>query len=94
MNILNIIDFGDKKVFDNADIYTCIITCTKAQQNTIKYIKPTINNTLIAVKGCIATLNDKIFIHNNRLYNEPCWKYIYKISKDIIQWCIYPYDSK
>jgi len=35
--------------------------------------------------------NIKIFIHPNKLYDEPCWKKIYKVSKNKINWIIYPY---
>ena len=54
--------------------------------------KNTLNNIINAKNG-IATLRDKIFIHQNKLYEEPCWKKIYKVSKNKINWIIYPYTS-
>lgn len=41
----------------------------------------------------IATLRDKIFIHKTRLFLEPCWKEIFKVSKNRINWIIYPYNE-
>lgn len=41
----------------------------------------------------IATLRDKIFIHKEKLFDEPCWKQIFKVSKNKKLWIIYPYDS-
>ena len=45
INILSLTDFGDKKVFDNVDVYTCIITCTKKQSLLKNNIKITMPNT-------------------------------------------------
>ena len=43
------------------------------------------------IKNGIATLRDKIFIHENKLYDEPCWKIITNGIKDM--WCIFPYNT-
>lgn len=43
------------------------------------------------MKGGIATLRDKIYIHEKKLYNEPCWK---KATNSMGQlWIIFPYHE-
>ncbi len=39
----------------------------------------------------IATLRDRIFIHDKKIYNEDCWREIFVSTK--IKYCIYPYDE-
>ena len=41
----------------------------------------------------VATLRDKVFIHKEKLFDEPCWKQIFKVSKNKKLWIIYPYNS-
>lgn len=41
----------------------------------------------------IATLRDKIFIHKNKLFDEPCWREIFKVSKNEFNWIIFPYNN-
>ena len=97
--ISEIIDFGSKKVFNGISVY-CTITVFK------KYSKSyTINgksveihtkkglNKLCNIKYGIATLRDNIYIHDKKLFDEPCWKQIYKVSKNIIRYIIYPYED-
>jgi len=48
----------------------------------------------IEISNGVATLRDKIFIHKNKLYDEPCWRKIYKVSRNITNWIICPYDNK
>ena len=43
------------------------------------------------IKNGIATLRDKIYIHKDKKYNEPCWKPLTTGDKDI--WCIFPYTT-
>ena len=43
------------------------------------------------IKNGIATLRDKIFIHEKKLFDEPCWKQI--INGSHIKYTIYPYDN-
>lgn len=43
------------------------------------------------IKNGIATLRDKIYIHENKLYDEPCWKKITTATKD--KYIIYPYND-
>lgn len=42
------------------------------------------------IKNGIATLRDKIYIHNDKLFDEPCWKQI--TNSHQIKWCIFPYN--
>lgn len=57
--------------------------------------KRTHSNTTVGdickLRNGIATLRDKIYIHNLKLYDEPCWKEITTGTKNL--WCIYPYDN-
>jgi methylase of polypeptide subunit release factors len=43
------------------------------------------------IKNGIATLRDKIYVHENKKYDEPCWKIVTNSVKDM--WLIYPYDD-
>ena len=43
------------------------------------------------IKNGIATLRDKIYIHKERKYEEPCWQIITNGIND--SWCIFPYDK-
>lgn len=55
--------------------------------------KTTILKELCKIKNGIATLRDKIYIHEKKLYDEPCWKQITNGPKD--KYIIYPYiDGK
>ena len=49
-------------------------------------------NDICIIKNGIATLRDKIYIHNEKLYDEPCWKIITTGKSD--KWCIYPYNNE
>jgi hypothetical protein len=46
----------------------------------------------VSIRNGIATLRDKIFIHSEKLFEEPCWNRILKVSKNELKWIIYPYD--
>jgi hypothetical protein len=47
--------------------------------------------TICKIKNGIATLRDKIYIHEQKLYDEPCWK---KITNGISEkFIIYPYNE-
>lgn len=50
-------------------------------------------NELCLINNGIATLRDSIFIHKNKLFEEPCWKKIYKVSKNKYNWIIFPYNN-
>ena len=43
------------------------------------------------IRNGIATLRDKIYIHDKKLYNEPCWKEI--TTGNTEKFVIYPYDD-
>ena len=43
------------------------------------------------IKNGIATLRDKIYIHNDKLFNEPCWKQITNGTHK--KYIIYPYEN-
>lgn len=42
------------------------------------------------IRNGIATLRDKIYIHSDKLFDEPCWKQITNLHQ--IKWCIFPYN--
>jgi hypothetical protein len=103
-----VIDFGSKKVFDDIDVYCCISVITKRNDyvlyNNSKiyydkiskslFEKETINlKNIVKIRNGIATLLDKIFIHDEKLFDEPCWKPIFKVSKNKIRYIIYPYQN-
>jgi adenine-specific DNA-methyltransferase len=48
---------------------------------------------IVKISGGIATLRDSVFVHNKKLFNEPCWKNIYKVSKNVVKYVIFPYDD-
>lgn len=48
----------------------------------------------IHISNGLATIRDRIFIHKKKLFNEPCWRQVYKVSKNIINWAICPYDNE
>ena len=61
------------------------------------FVNPENNNSIklqdiSIIKNGIATLRDKIYIHKERKYDEPCWKPIKTAGKDI--WCIFPYTPE
>lgn len=110
--IKEIIDFKDKKIFNNASVYCCITIFTKNKKDYIIYNNKKIkydailknnsifnfnnNNNNILKNICkisngIATLRDKIFIHSEKLYDEPCWENITNSHR--IKSIIYPYKN-
>ena len=109
--IKEIIDFKDKKVFDNASVYCCITVFTKIKNKHIIYNgekilysnilknyslfdfntnKKTLKDICKITNG-IATLRDKIYIHQDKLYDEKCWKNI--TNGKIDKYIIYPYND-
>ncbi len=109
--IEEIIDYKDKKVFDNASVYCCITIFTKNKKthltyngNNIQYENIVKNYSLFnlndskqtlkdicKIRNGIATLRDKIFIHESKLFDEPCWRKITTGSTD--KFIIYPYEN-
>ena len=112
--VAEIIDFNSEKVFENVDVYCCIVIINKNQKDHMIYNGRKINysdiktsffemlsetktgDTLekhIEISNGFATLRDRVFIHNEKLFDEPCWKETYKVSKNIIKYVICPYDN-
>jgi len=96
--IFDIHDYGSEKVFPNADVYCCILVINKLPKESYKYtFETSISNlcldSIAEIQNGVATLCDKVFIHDVKLYDEPCWKPIRKVSKNIVKFIIFPYDS-
>jgi len=51
-------------------------------------------SSIAKIQNGIATLADKVFIHPNRVFPEPCWKPIIKVSKGYDKMCIVPYGPE
>lgn len=41
----------------------------------------------------IATLCDEIFIHDEKLFNEQCWRKVFKVSRNQTRYIIFPYHN-
>jgi hypothetical protein len=108
--IQEIIDYNSIKIFNNINVYCCIMVFTKKEKDFLIYNKKKINyvdikenasifvdnniNTIeakIKTFSGIATLCDKIYIHEKKLFDEPCWRPIFKVSKNKIYYIIFPY---
>ena len=104
--IREIHDYGSEKVFSGVSVYCCILAVDRFEkthyiQNSeeISYDTPpeTSQPALGAsatIRNGIATLCDKIFIHDSPLFDEPCWKRIFKVSKNLVRYVIYPYNAE
>ncbi len=82
----------DKFIYNNAIIdYNTInnLEYNIFSANTIPN-KTTLDD-LCNIKNGIATLRDKIYIHNEKMFNEPCWKPI--TNSKIKKFIIFPYDD-
>ena len=99
-------DYGSEKVFPNVSVYCCILVVSKTpktsyyrNEEVIPYGSkntPSQHEFITAhasVQNGIATLCDEVFIHAQPLNNEPCWKPIFKVSKNLVKYIIYPYDA-
>ena len=106
-HVLAIHDYGSEKVFKGVNVYCCILVLTQTpnlsytvNDSTILYETPsesslpgrTLGDTTTIHHG-IATLCDTVFIHNTPLFNEPCWKPILKVSKQLVRSIVYPYTE-
>ena len=56
------------------------------QNNEIQTLK-----NFCTIKNGIATLRDKIYIHEKKLFNEPCWKPL--LCGKVNKYIIYPYNN-
>lgn len=70
---------------------TSTSTSTSIQQSPLPQPQPPKLGDLCNIYNGIATLRDRVFIHNQPLFNEPCWKRIKTPSQ--YKSCIYPYDE-
>lgn len=98
-------DFGSEKVFPGIDVYCCIVVFTKTDKQTYTRNGDVISYDPIAnvdkvylgsvcdIQNGVATLCDEVFIHATPLFDEPCWRAILKVSKQIVRHIIYPYDE-
>ena len=110
--IKEIIDFKEKKVFNDASVYCCITIFNKKAKDYLIYNQTTIQYSdifknyslfnfnkndektlkeICKITNGIATLRDKIYIHDTKLYDEPCWKLITSGSNN--KYIIYPYEN-
>ena len=48
----------------------------------------------IVISNGLATIRDRVFIHKQKLFDEPCWREVYKVSKNITNWAICPYNNE
>lgn len=62
---------------------------------TVNNLSSNVTNKLLKdvckISNGIATLRDNIYIHKNKLYDEPCWKEI--INRKEIKYIIFPYND-
>ena len=110
--VQEIIDFEEKKVFENTSVYCCITIFTKTKKSQLLYNKRPISYEMIktkyslfnfhdtdkktlkdicSIRNGIATLRDKVFIHSEKKFDEPCWKQI--TSGRDVMYIIYPYEN-
>jgi len=111
--IKEIIDFKEKKIFNDVSVYCCITIYSKTPKTHLIYNdnfvlyddilknyslfnftltdKCKTLKKLCNIKNGIATLRDKIFIHQTKLFDEPCWKLI--TNGPNIKYIIYPYEN-
>ena len=84
----NAIDKNDYNIFNTTTVMGSDIG-SDAEPET-RTIHKTLKDICKITNG-IATLRDKIYIHDTKLYDEPCWKEITN-SKEI-KYVIYPYND-
>lgn len=70
-NMSLLINFGSKKIFDNADVYSCIFKLDKQNncKDKIYYGYGNINNISMQSRQNIVALRDKIDINSNKITN-------------------------
>jgi hypothetical protein len=106
--IQEIYDYNSNKIFEGIDVYCCILVVNKQDKieyihnetvkkyvsiDNIKLDKYLKLSSIASIQNGIATLSDSVFIHNLQLFPEKCWKPILKVSKNIIRYCIFPYNE-
>lgn len=104
--IQEIHDYGHEKVFAGIDVYCCILVLSKTPKTA--YIRDGIEISYEAtdavtcgslrdianIQNGIATLCDEVFIHDTIRFDEPCWKPIFKVSKNVVRYIIFPYTNE
>ena len=70
----------DYNIFNTSDI---------SITNTLPRIKTL--GDVCSIKNGIATLRDRIYVHSEKLFDEPCWNVITNAIKDL--WIIFPYSN-
>jgi adenine-specific DNA-methyltransferase len=98
-------DYGHEKVFPGIDVYCCILVLSKtAKTSYMRNDTEVLYESLVqspsetlgdiaSVQNGIATLCDGVFIHDTRLFDEPCWKQVLKVSKKEYRHIIFPYTD-
>jgi hypothetical protein len=77
-------------IYNNREILYTNIIKNYSLFNTISNDKMKLQD-ICKIKNGIATLRDKIYIHPEKLYDEPCWKKI--TNGHIERFIIYPYNE-
>ena len=81
----------------NYSLFNIPNMCAEIQNNIDSSNNENSVNTQITLKDVckitngIATLRDKIYIHNSPLYEEPCWEIVTNGNQD--KYIIYPYNN-
>jgi hypothetical protein len=91
-------DYQSEKVFPNADVYCCILVLNKRPKSSYTFefstkLEGTYLDSIADIQNGVATLCDKVFIHDSPLYDEPCWAPIRKVSKGVTKFIIFPYKD-
>ena len=95
-----VIDYGARKLFADADTY-CTITVFKntpqpfytMNGEKMEFRIQTRTPAPFQASVGLATNCNKVFLHKEQLFDEPCWKKIFKVSKNIELWGIVPYNG-
>lgn len=85
-----------KDINQNYSLFNIPNPCVDIQNNNNSNNENCVNTQTTLKDVCkitngIATLRDKIFIHNSPLYDEPCWKIVTNGNQD--KYIIYPYNN-
>jgi hypothetical protein len=104
--IAEIHDYGSEKVFPGIDVYCAILVVRPGPKDA--YVRDGVRipygvaapeapartlGTTCELQNGIATLCDRVFLHDAPLFNEPCWVPILKVSKQKVRSAIFPYRN-
>jgi hypothetical protein len=87
---------NDEKIFYdqiNPNYFHKNTDLNQSQTTNTSKIKIIKLKDIIRTQVGLATLRDKIFIHPDKKFEEPCWTPCYKVSKNKNMWIIYPYED-